>query len=329
MPDNIIFSSDPAIGLKSFLDQKKYSRLMVLTDENTLRLCYPMIKKAVPPHEVITVKSGEEYKSLGTCIKIWDDMTNYSLDRHSLLIILGGGVLGDMGGFCAATFKRGIDFVLIPTTLLAQVDASVGGKLGVDFNHYKNHIGVFQVPVLTVVYHGFLQTLPEPELRSGFAEIIKHILISDAELWQEIKTLPLKSQHWEKLITHSIAFKTRVVNEDPREKGLRKILNAGHTIGHAIETHLLSQGRKIMHGEAIAVGLLAEGFIARHRGLLPQYDLDEMTAFILKNFGKVDFEVKEDEAISGLTLQDKKNKGNKVLCVLLEGIGKPFLTSAC
>jgi 3-dehydroquinate synthase len=202
------------------------------------------------------------------------------------------------------------------------VDSSIGGKLGVDFEHFKNHVGVFQLPALTLLYDGFLNTLPKNELRSGFAEVIKHILISDHALWQEIKSLPFEKQDWKKLIAHSVSFKSAVVTEDPKERGLRKVLNAGHTIGHAIESYLLDTGRKVMHGEAIAAGLIAEGFIARNRGLLSEKDLTEIREFVTGLFGRIILTSDDEQRISELTLQDKKNKGNKILCVLLDGIGK-------
>jgi 3-dehydroquinate synthase len=243
------------------------------------------------------------------------------MDRHSVLIIVGGGVVGDMGGFCAATYKRGIDFILIPTTLLSQVDASIGGKLGIDFRHFKNHIGVFKTPVFTVLYSGFLSTLPEAEKRSGFAEVIKHALISDAAAWRQLRSHLFQDQPWEKLLEHSVRVKLNVVSADPYEKGLRKTLNAGHTIGHAVETYLLLANRKILHGEAVAVGLVCESFLARERGMLSEQEFGEICLYILGVFGKVQLASGEDDAIAKLTSQDKKNKGNKILCVLLDGIG--------
>lgn len=322
MSDNILFSADPDSDLTIFLKEKKYSKLSVLTDDNTLRFCYPLIERALGTHQVITVKSGEEYKTLDTCQYIWQSMTNQQLDRHSVLIVIGGGVLGDMGGFCAATYKRGIDFILIPTTLLSQVDASIGGKLGVDFNNFKNHIGVFQIPAFTMLHSGFLKTLPLHEKRSGFAEIIKHTLISDPRMWHLIKSHALETQPWDLLIRHSVEFKSKVVTEDPKESGLRKILNAGHTIGHALESYLLNTNRKVMHGEAVAAGLITESYIAFQRKLLSQDAMNEITQYILSVYGKLSFQSQEEDNIAQLTLQDKKNKGNKVLCVLLDGIGK-------
>ncbi len=321
LPDNILLSGNLAKDLQDFLLKKKYSSLAVLVDENTQRFCYPSIRAAVEKHFVIPVKSGESEKNIGTCIKIWEAMTEQAMDRHACLLVLGGGVLGDMGGFCAATYKRGIDFILIPTTLLAQVDASIGGKLGIDFNHLKNHIGVFQKPALTLLYDGFLKTLSEAELRSGFAEVIKHTLISDRSMWMEIASRELHDQEWAKLINHSVAFKAHVTTEDPTEKGLRKILNAGHTIGHALETYLLAKGNRILHGEAIAAGLVAESFIAKERGMITQADLDNICEYIVRIYGRVTIEKGEVSDIAKFALQDKKNKDNKILCVLLQGIG--------
>lgn len=321
LPDNILFSTDPAKDLREFLLAKKYSKLAVLTDENTLKHCYSEIKGEIPDHVLIQTKSGEENKTLTTCSAIWQAMTDHMLDRHACMIILGGGVLGDMGGFCAATYKRGIDFILIPTTLLAQADASIGGKLGIDFNHFKNHIGVFQKPDLTLLYSGFLKTLSLPELRSGFAEVVKHTLISDRAMWEEVSSRPLGDQPWDLLIRHSVEFKARVTTEDPTEKGLRKILNAGHTVGHALETYLLNEGRRILHGEAIAAGLMAEAYIAQTRKMISEEELNKICAFLLQVYGKVSIQKNELDDISRLILQDKKNKENRILCVLLDRIG--------
>jgi 3-dehydroquinate synthase len=322
LPDNILLSSALHEDLLGFLGKKKYSSIAVLVDENTYQYCYPLIQCSLPSHFIVQVNSGEGEKNIDTCTIIWQAMTDHAMDRHACMIVLGGGVLGDMGGFCAATYKRGIDFILIPTTLLAQVDASIGGKLGVDFNHLKNHIGVFQKPVLTLLFKDFLQSLPESELRSGFAEVIKHTLISDEGMWKEVSSKTLAHQDWNKLVKHSVEFKAWVTTEDPTEKGLRKILNAGHTIGHALESYLLAKGNRILHGEAIAVGLITEGFIAHQEDMLSKNDFESIYQFIRSIYGKVEIQTEELHAIAQLTLQDKKNKDNKILCVLQSGLGK-------
>lgn len=325
LPDNVLLSKNPVQDLRLFLDKKNYSAVAVLVDENVHRFCYPLIEKALPPHVTIIVQSGEEQKTLNTCMVIWQRMTEQALDRHAVLIVIGGGVLGDMGGFCAATYKRGIDFILIPTTLLAQADASIGGKLAVDFNSFKNHIGVFKLPALTLLFSGFFKTLPMSELRSGFAEVIKHALISDKNMWDEIRTKSLDEQDWDRLVLHSVNYKSHVVTEDPTEKGLRKILNAGHTIGHAVESYLLASGNRILHGEAIAVGIISEGYIAKRRGMLDDDSFQQITNYLLRIFGKIKLDKGAFDQIATLALQDKKNKGNKILCVLQDGIGNAKL----
>lgn len=321
LPDSIQLTKNPGEALATFLSKKTYSQILVVTDTNTLHYCYPLLKEHLPKHETLTTPAGEECKNLETCVKLWQRMTELNVDRHAVLIVVGGGVLGDMAGFCAATYKRGIDFILIPTTLLAQVDASIGGKLGIDFNSYKNHIGVFKKPVFTLLYSGFLETISERELLSGFAEVIKHALISDRQLWDEIRGKKLGEQDWPKLLEHSAEFKSSIVEQDPTEKGLRKILNAGHTIGHALESYLLENGRKIMHGEAVAAGLVAEAFLAFQRKLIDLEYLNSITTYIKDVFGTVVFEENELDSIARYSLQDKKNKNNEILCVLLHAEG--------
>lgn len=309
-------------SLKTFLSTKDYSKVIVLTDTNTKRLCYPIIKDSLPKHTVITVKHGEENKNLQTCEIIWSAMTEAQLDRHALMINLGGGVIGDMGGFCAATYKRGIDFIQIPTTLLSQVDASVGGKLGIDFQGFKNHLGVFTLPNAVLIDPIFLETLSEREKRSGFAEILKHCLIQDVNKWNEIRGKDLADQDLPDLIAHSVEIKKKVVEQDPTEKGLRKILNFGHTLGHAIETFFLPQGKKrLFHGEAIATGMVCESYIAYKRGLIDERTLEQVEEFIFSIYGKVDIDAADFDTIIGLTLQDKKNKGKDVRFSLINAAG--------
>jgi 3-dehydroquinate synthase len=322
LPANLKLTDNPGPYLNLFLQKGGYNKIAVLTDENTVKHCYPLIQPHLPEHVVITVNSGEEFKTLQTCAHIWEQMTDLAMDRHAVLLVLGGGVLGDMGGFCAATYKRGIDFILMPTTLLAMADASIGGKLGIDFRHFKNHIGLFKEPVLTLIHSEFLKTLPVNELRSGFAEVIKHALISDRTLWNELRSKSLEEQPWDVLLRHSAEFKSSVVQQDPTEKGLRKILNAGHTIGHALESHFLKSSNRILHGEAVAAGLVAEAFIAKNQKLITDEEVSQIVEYILKLYGKLEIQEKHYAQIAALCIQDKKNKGNTVLAVLPEGIGK-------
>jgi 3-dehydroquinate synthase len=311
---------NPSELIINFLAGKSYSKIGVLMDVNTEQHCYLLLKSTLPSHEVIIIEAGEEHKNLDACQQVWEKLTQFHFDRHSLLLILGGGVIGDLGGFCAATFKRGIDFALLPTTLLSQVDASVGGKLGIDFQQYKNHIGVFCEPAATLICPTFLNSLPERELRSGFAEVIKHCIISDRPMWDVLRKKSLANQDWNVLIPHSVAFKKEVVETDPKESGLRKILNFGHTVGHAVESYFLSTNR-IFHGEAIAVGMICESFIGWKKNLISKEELDEISAYLKQVYPPVTLPSVR-KPILDLMSQDKKNKGNRILMALTKGIGQ-------
>ena len=310
-------------SLSTFLNQNDYSHIAVIVDEKTQKNCLPLIQTLLPEKFTkIVIPSGEENKTLATCEKIWSAMTKANMDRHGLVINLGGGVIGDMGGFCASTYKRGIDFIQIPTTLLAQVDASVGGKLGIDFHGLKNHIGVFQLPKTVLIDPAFIQTLPHRQKRSGYAEIIKHCLIRDADKWDVIAQLDFDQVDLSDLISHSVEIKKAVVAEDPKEAGLRKILNFGHTLGHAVETYLLGLGqRAVLHGEAIAVGMITEAYLAYQRNLLSAAELEAIEAMLFATYGRVAIKSSEIQDIIKLTAQDKKNKGSEIRFSLLTGIG--------
>jgi 3-dehydroquinate synthase len=308
--------------LSDFLSKKAYTQIVILVDQNTKKHCLPKVDLIMPAPKVIEIKAGEKHKNIETCQKIWQAMTNLNLDRHALMINLGGGVIGDMGGFCAATYKRGIDFIQIPTTLLSQVDASVGGKLGIDFNGLKNHIGVFTLPNAVLVDSQFLQTLPSLELRSGFAEIVKHCLIKDQAKWKTIKILDLEEQNLPDLIAHSIEIKKAIVAEDFTEQGPRKTLNFGHTMGHAVETFFLeNKSKKLLHGEAVAAGMIMESYIGYKKGMFAEESLNEIEEFIFAVYGRIKIDKADFNAIIALSLHDKKNKGKVVRASILDKIG--------
>ena len=322
MLENIHIGPEVNQDLKLFLKNRAFDKVVVLVDENTRTHCYPLLKAYLPDHTLVQIKSGEQHKTLATCEHVWQQLTDVQASRWSLLVNLGGGVIGDLGGFCAGVFKRGIYFVQVPTTLLAQVDASVGGKTGIDFHGLKNHLGVFQEPLKVFINPGFLQTLPQREIKSGYAEIIKHWLIADAVSFEEQRYIGLMTEDWTTLIRESVAIKARVVAADPRENGLRKILNFGHTVGHAVETYLMSQpGRQLLHGEAIAVGMLCESYLSVQKKLLTRQDLSKIETFLFSIYEKVNLLPNELSQISKLALQDKKNTGSTINCTLLQGIG--------
>ena len=307
--ETVIFSSDIRATLAEILRARQFSKLVVLTDSNTHQFCLPLVQEVVPPTTVfISVPAGEQHKTLETCSIIWGQMTEAVLDRQALVINLGGGVIGDMGGFCASVYKRGIPFITIPTTLLSQVDASVGGKLGIDFLGFKNHLGVFQLPEAVLIASEFLATLPQRELRSGYAEVIKHGLIRDATYFRALPSTNWQKQDWARIIRHSIEIKKAVVQVDPKESGLRKILNFGHTIGHAIESFYLTRSQPLLHGEAIAIGMIAEGFLSFEKIGFSFEELNEMSTMLLTIFGKVELDPNDCDRLVELCAQDKKMK---------------------
>ena len=298
----------------SKLDISGYSKVAILVDENTKRDCLaklPQLENSI----IIEVSSGEINKSISSCNYIWEQLSEHNFDRDSLLINLGGGVIGDMGGFCASTYKRGIDFIQVPTTLLAMVDASVGGKLGVDFNGLKNQVGLFSNPKSVIINPEFLQTLPDNELKSGFAEVVKYALISDNNLWKELNSTAFDKLNWETIILTSIQIKNNIILSDPFEKGNRKKLNFGHTFGHAIESYYLQKGTPILHGEAVLMGILLEVEIS----VFSQQQNNEIKNYILSNFS-LPFTPKKSDLLPFL-MNDKKNKVGKINFSLLTKIG--------
>ncbi len=319
--EKIVFSSNIAQDLFRYLETRKFSQIGVVADSETVRLCYPLVKTQLPSHQLYSFPAGEIHKNLETCTEIWKWMTECGFDRKAILINIGGGVTGDMGGFCASTYKRGIRFINLPTTLLSQVDASVGGKLGVDFMGYKNHIGVFTTPEAVLISDEFLNTLPKSELRSGYAEVIKHGLIANANYFEGLKQHNWTAQNWKDIIEVSVGIKRDVVNKDPKEEGLRKILNFGHTIGHAIESFYLNSSHRLLHGEAIAIGMLAEGYLSHKYLRMPPQDLQKIEDIILTVFGKPLVQEQDFEEIANLCFQDKKNEGTVLNFSLLPRIG--------
>ncbi|MEE1885435.1 3-dehydroquinate synthase [Pedobacter flavus] len=310
--------------LLNLIEKNNYSQVFVLVDEHTSELCLPILRDGLGDfqnYSIIETQAGEQHKTIDFCIGIWNTLLDFNADRKSLLINLGGGVVTDMGGFIAATFKRGIDFVNIPTTLLSQVDASVGGKTGIDLDENKNMIGTFSIPEAVFIESEFLETLPKREILSGFAEIIKHGLIADDVLFDQILNSNLESIHPD-LIIKSVTIKNKIVEHDPKEKGLRKILNFGHTIGHAIETYSLQNDpQPLNHGEAIVVGMLCEAYISTVVNKLTPEELNIIVDFLLKIYPKYSLEENAFDQILLTLAYDKKNENHQLMFSLLNRIG--------
>ncbi len=315
--------SSEQLEFYQWLKEKKYSSIFVLVDENTKHFCYPLIENSLPKHIVLQIRSGEKEKNIDTCKYLWEELTKNKAERKSVLINLGGGVIGDMGGFVAGTYKRGFDFINIPTTLLAMVDASIGGKLGIDLNGIKNLIGLFGDPKMVIICSEFLKTLPKEQLRSGYAEILKHGLIKDKFYWEKIKRTDLNTiSDLKEIITTSVNIKKGVVETDPFEAGVRKILNFGHTIGHAVETWSLQHDEvPLLHGEAIAIGMVCEAWLSHNLISLQKTDLEDIANTIFRFYPKYALDKLPINTLMEHMLLDKKNNNEKIQFSLLKSIG--------
>lgn len=322
---SVFFNESGYDALNNLLSAKKYSAIFVIADTNTSEHCLPAFLPNVATEtaiEIIEIENGESFKTIETCLEIWNILSEFGADRKSVIINLGGGVITDLGGFVAATFKRGIEFVNVPTTLLGMVDASIGGKNGVDLGSLKNQVGTINSPEMVLVDPTFLKTLPQNEMRSGLAEMLKHGLIADAGYWGNFKDLDkLDFADFDELIHRSIVIKNTIVMQDPTENGIRKALNFGHTLGHAIESRFLLTGKPVLHGEAVAAGMTLESFIAMHKKLLTREEYLEIKSALRNIFEPLVFTAEDIAGILELLVHDKKNEYGSVLFALLDGIG--------
>ena len=323
----IYFSDDGYSKLNDHIAQHKYSAVFVIVDTHSNEYCLPNFLPYLAieiPIEIVEFESGESFKNIDTCVQIWNVLTELGADRKSLIINLGGGVVTDLGGFVASTFKRGIDFIHVPTTLLAMVDASIGGKNGVDLGHLKNQIGVINVPEMVLIDTVYLETLPQNEMRSGLAEMLKHGLIADKKYWEQFLELDkIDYADFDALIYRSIEIKNNIVLQDPTENGIRKALNFGHTLGHAIESYFLESENKttLLHGEAIAAGMVLESFLSMKKNLISHQEYEQIKASVIGIFGRIDFEEIDLKPILDLLIHDKKNEYGSVQFALIHGIG--------
>jgi 3-dehydroquinate synthase len=326
----VYFNSDVYEKLNNYLRTTTPSTIFILVDTNTHDACLPQFLERLESDdivvEVMEMPDGETHKTIDICMGVWEALSEYNADRKSLLINLGGGVVTDLGGFIASTYMRGISYINIPTSLLAMVDASVGGKTGVDLGALKNQVGIINEGVMVGIDTSFLSTLPQNEMVSGFAEMLKHGLIYDKAYWNTLTNLEnLDISDLDRLIYESVVIKKKVVSEDPTEQGLRKILNFGHTLGHAIESYFLEHSEKtpLLHGEAIATGMILEAYLSIKTCGLSKNEFETVTEGILKTFTKISITKEDQKIIIDLLKHDKKNSHGVVKFVLLEAIGKP------
>ncbi len=325
----IFLGNDTFYQIGKFLSKSRSgnSKKFILVDENTKEHCLPLLQGGVLAFQqavILEIASGEESKSIDVIVNLWKDLTEQGADQQSLLVNLGGGVVSDVGGFTAATFMRGIDFINIPTSLLAMVDASAGGKNGINFGGLKNQVGTFDEPQAVFVSPVFLKTLPEVEMRSGFAEVIKHALISDYKKWSDVKAIEnLENVNWFDIIRESIWTKNKIVNSDFRDRHIRKALNFGHTIAHALESYLRKNNSPIKHGEAVAIGMIGETYLSQQVCGLNEKDATEIYQFIRKHY-PLTLEFDSDSIIEFMK-SDKKNHSEKINFSLNKSIGEPMI----
>ena len=322
----IIVSKNIASELKAYLSSNIYDKIFVLSDTNTVEKCFPLIEQALSGchYTSITIDEGDVNKDIRQVGAVWDILSQKGASRHSLLINIGGGMVTDLGGFAGATFKRGIHSLNIPTTLMASVDAAVGGKTGINYNGLKNEIGTFHQPDCVMIDCSFLKTLDRPNLLSGFAEMLKHGLISDQETYYKVLNFDIIHPDFEKLndlVNASVAIKNQIVEKDPNETGIRKALNFGHTVGHAFESLSIAQNRPLLHGLAVAAGMICELYLSYKLCGMPVELLRQATNFIKVQYPPFIFVCDDYEPIYELMTHDKKNKDGMILFTLLSNIG--------
>ena len=323
---DVILSENIGESLSAAIGNVAHDRLFVLTDETTLKLCWPLVSElpCLAEAQMITIGATDENKTLESLSHVWTELQRGGATRHSLMLNLGGGMVTDLGGFAASTFKRGIAYINVPTTLLSMVDASVGGKTGINFGGLKNEIGVFNCARSVILDTTFLCTLDYENLASGYAEMLKHGLISNVETWAELMRFDLQQADYELLrtmVAKSVAVKERIVDEDPLEHGIRKALNLGHTVGHAFESLAMAENRTVLHGYAVAWGLVCELYLSvRHTGFSKD-KLWQTLQFVKENYGKFSFDCKQYARLYELMTHDKKNTAGVVNFTLLGEVG--------
>lgn len=322
----VIISRNLEENLTKAIEECKHDRLFVLMDETTGKCCWDVVENfdCVKNAERIVIGETDAAKNLDTLAYVWKRLSDGKCTRASLMINLGGGMVTDLGGFAASTFKRGINFINIPTTLLSMVDASVGGKTGINFNGLKNEVGTFCTASSVILDTEFLKTLDHENICSGYAEMLKHGLISNVEHWAELVNFDLDNVDYVLLgdmVARSVAVKENIVVQDPREKGLRKALNLGHTVGHGFESLSIAKGNPVLHGYAVAWGLVGELYLSSAFAGFPTERMRQTVRFIRENYGRCPFSCKDYEKIYELMTHDKKNTSGKINFTLLADIG--------
>jgi len=327
MQQQIIRSKNIKNDLSDLLSQLEYRNLFVLTDENTTRYCLPQLETIpeIQSAKKYSIPAGDENKNTQSLASVWEFLSQNGANRKSLIINLGGGMLTDLGGFAAATFKRGIRFINIPTTLLGAVDAAVGGKTGINFNALKNEIGVFCPAIAVLIDSHFFKTLDTANLLSGYAEVLKHALLDSPSAVNEILKFDFNSINYEKLndlLFESVLIKEKIVEQDPTEQGIRKALNLGHTFGHAFESLSHEEKRPIPHGYAVAWGLVCELYLSLIKSGFDKSVLLNVSHFVKENYSAFYLDCKHYDRLYELMQHDKKNDSQDINFTLLRAPGE-------
>lgn len=326
MNQKVIVSGNLERDLVNAIAECEHDKIFILTDQTTHDMCLPKLQNflCLKGAQSIVIKAGDTNKTLDSLAEVWTALSQGGATRHSLMINLGGGMVTDLGGFAASTFKRGIDFINIPTTLLAIVDASVGGKTGINFGGLKNEIGVFSDSKFVIINTQFLDTLDHDNICSGYAEMLKHGLISDNKHWAELVGFNLAQPdlaQLQRMVAESIKVKERIVTEDPHEHGIRKALNLGHTVGHALESFAMKHGRPVLHGYAVAYGMVCELYLSARKTDFPTDKMHQTVRFILDHYGRLPYTCDDYPELLELMRHDKKNTSGIINFTLLGGIG--------
>lgn len=326
MEQKVIITNNATEELENIISESKNDKFFILTDSNTNKNCLNMLHCSEPiaNAHIITIKADDTNKNIESTAHVWKELSDNGCTRHSCLINIGGGMVTDLGGFAASTFKRGIDFINIPTTLLSMVDASVGGKTGINFNGLKNEIGVFNDAKAVIIDTAFLKTLDQHNICSGYAEMLKHSLLKDYKMWAQHINFNLYGPDFDPLlnmIKESVEVKERIVSEDPHESGIRKALNLGHTAGHAFESYAMHTNRPILHGYAVAYGIICELYLSHALQGFPLDKMRQTVNFIKENYGRMNITCDDYESLYSLMKHDKKNTGNEINFTLLKDVG--------
>lgn len=321
----VIISTKLETTVATAVGECERDRIFILVDETTRQLCLPLVENfdCLRHAEIITIGATDQHKTLESLTHVWSSLQRGGATRHSLMVNLGGGMVTDLGGFAASTFKRGLNYINIPTTLLAMVDASVGGKTGINFGGLKNEIGVFSTARSVILDTQFLRTMDAENMLSGYAEMLKHGLIADDSMWAELLNFDIDVPDYHQLsrmLEDSVKVKERIVEEDPTEKGIRKALNLGHTVGHAFESFAL-QRKPVLHGYAVAWGLICELYLSHIKTGFPIEKMRQTVSFINEHYGKLAITCDDYPTLLELMTHDKKNTGSDINFTLLGDVG--------